>query len=200
MTRMTSLLPGSPLLDRLQPLILRFHDKIVDLVCVHAAVFARKFRRPRSVSSGPVRVCHVTCSFDLGGTQRQIKNLCERNADPRFRHEAVELFPEYNFLYRRGVPLLAADYSGHSRLARRLGGLVGDIGFRSLRLVQIYKLYRDFRRLRPDVVVGWGHEMAMLSFAAAAAARVPRIVFSIRTWNPSFGWTPIPRLLHQAHR
>ncbi len=188
------------LFNPLLGLALRFQDKMADLICVRGAVFARKFRRPRAVSSGQIRVCHVTCSFDLGGSQRQIKNFCEQNADLRFRHEAVEIFPEYNFLYRSGVRISAADYSGRSRLAQRLGDLVGDIEFRSLRLVQIYKLYRDFRRLRPDVVVGWGHEMAMLSFAAAAAARVPRIVFSIRTWNPSFGWTPIARLLHQAHR
>jgi glycosyltransferase involved in cell wall biosynthesis len=39
-----------------------------------------------------------------------------------------------------------------------------------------------------------------LTFAAASIARVPKIVFCIRTFNPSFGWTAIGDLLEKAHR
>jgi glycosyltransferase involved in cell wall biosynthesis len=61
-------------------------------------------------------------------------------------------------------------------------------------------MVRDFEAIRPDIVVGWGHEIAMLSFVAAAIAKVPKIVFCIRTFNPSHGWTDIGPLLYKAHK
>ena len=79
-----------------------------------------------------------------------------------------------------------------------MADLVADVGWRSLQLVQIYKLMRDIEAVRPDVVIGWGHEMAMLSFVAATRTRVPRIGFAIRTFNPAHGWTTIGDLLHNA--
>jgi glycosyltransferase involved in cell wall biosynthesis len=178
----------------------KFHGKALALTCVYAAPLRRKFSRRLRVAGTPLRVCHVTCSFDLGGTQRQIKHLCEKNSDPRFIHETIEAFPEHNYLYRRHIRLSAADYAGRSLWTRPLGRRVMDSDQRSLQLIQIYKFTRDFGRLKPDVVVGWGHEIAMLAFAAAAFARVPRVVFCIRTWNPDRGWTTIPRLLFRAHR
>jgi glycosyltransferase involved in cell wall biosynthesis len=81
-----------------------------------------------------------------------------------------------------------------------MGELIMSPSMRSLRILQIYKILRDFEAIRPDVVVGWGHEIAMLSFVAASIARIPRIVFCIRTFNPYHGWTDIGLLLHKAHK
>ncbi len=182
-----------------------FHARLLGFAAAGAAPLLRRLLRPHRplpapTASRPLRVCHVTCSFDVGGTQRQIMNLCLSNDDPAFIHSAVESFPEQNFLYRRDVRIDPRNYRGTTPWGRFLGRAVLDPGLRSQQLVQVYKLHRDFRRLRPDVVVGWGHEMAMLAFVAAAAARVPRIAFAIRTWNPGFGWSPIPHLLRRAHR
>ena len=150
----------------------------------------------------PVKVLHVTCSFDLGGTQRQIMNLCERQGGGAFLHEAIEIFPEQNYLYRKDVRLEADRYAGHTRIGRMMARLTLHVSTRSAQTVQVYKLARDFRALRPDVVVGWGHEMCMLTFLAAAIARVPHIVFCIRTFNPAFGWTTtaMGKLLHVSHK
>jgi len=47
-----------------------------------------------TTAEGPARkILHVTCSFDLGGTQTQIRNLCERTTDAWFVHDTVEIFP-----------------------------------------------------------------------------------------------------------
>jgi glycosyltransferase involved in cell wall biosynthesis len=176
------------------------HGKLLALTCYALAPLWRRIRWPRRPAAGTTTVCHVTCSFDLGGTQRQIRNLCLGNGDARFAHITDEIFPEQNFIYRRGIRLESGDYVKGNFVFKALGRRTMDINFRSLQLVQVYKLWRDFQRLRPDVVVGWGHEIAMLTFVAAAFARVPKIVFCIRTWNPDLGWTSIPRLLRKSHK
>ena len=68
--------------------------------------------------------------------------------------------------------------------------------------MQAYKLVRDFNTYHPDVVVGWGHEMCATAFLAATLAKVPHMVFCIRTFNPTYGWTDAAwgRLLGVAHR
>jgi glycosyltransferase involved in cell wall biosynthesis len=161
----------------------------------------RRFRRPaKIVDRQEMKVLHVTCSFDLGGTQRQIKNLCEFYRDGAYVHQTTEVFPELNYLYRNGERLDRQRYIRGNSLTRKMGELIMSPSLRSLRILQIYKMVRDFEATRPDVVVGWGHEIAMLSFVAAAIARVPKIVFCIRTFNPSHGWTDIGPLLHIAHK
>jgi glycosyltransferase involved in cell wall biosynthesis/SAM-dependent methyltransferase len=176
------------------------HGKLLALTCIYATPLWRRFRRPRKVSANKTVVCHVTCSFDLGGTQRQIRNLCTGNDDPRIEHATTEVFPEQNFIYREKAALDAKNYVKGNFVFRKFGRWVMDINYRSLQLVQIYKLWRDFQRMKPEIVVGWGHEIAMLTFAAGTLARVPKIAFCIRTWNPSFGWTSIPRLLYKSHK
>jgi glycosyltransferase involved in cell wall biosynthesis len=52
-------------------------------------------------------------------------------------------------------------------------------------IFQVYKLYRDYIAIKPDVVVGWGHEICIYSYLAAILAKVPHVVFCIRTVNPS---------------
>ncbi len=157
--------------------------------------------RGRGAASSPLKVLHVTCSFDLGGTQRQIMNLCQQSRTDVV-HDAIEVFPEHNYLYRRGVALDPARYTGTSVFGRAMGRLALNMGTRSAQTVQIYKLARDFRALSPDIVVGWGHEMCMLAFLAAALERVPHIVFCIRTFNPAFGWTTpaMGKILQASHR
>ena len=146
-------------------------------------------------------VLHVTTSFDLGGTQTQIKHLC--TASPtRYSHTATELFPELNYLYRQGLTLDRERYVQGGAVSRLLGTAALNRNRRGFHQVQVHKLARDFASERPETVVGWGHEVCALTFVAAAIARVPRIVFCIRTFNPSFGWTDTAfgSLLQAAHR
>lgn len=180
--------------------LLKYHEPGLRFVCEHAHK-VRRIRRPRRLRGPAQRVLHVTCSFDLGGTQTQIRNLCGAPGSA-LTHDAVETFPELNYLFRRGVTLDRDRYVSGGVVARTLGRLTVCMSTRSAQLVQVYKLVRDFRAVRPDVVVGWGHETAMLTFVAAAIARVPRVVFCIRTFNPTeYHWTPpfMQRLLYSAH-
>lgn len=151
------------------------HPLLLHFSCTHADVIRR--RRSAKIHSGNnmPRVLHVTCSFDLGGTQRQIKNICENRHNDDFEHLSIELFPEYNYLYRQGVTLDRERYVRGNIFERKLGKWILNPSYRSLQLLQVCKLVRDFEALRPDVVVGWGHEVAMLTFLAASFARVPVI-------------------------
>ena len=112
----------------------------------------RIHRARRSVRTR--KVLHVTCSFDLGGTQRQIKNICEHQDGSPFTHDAVEIFPEANFLFRRNVTIDSVRYGSRTAVGRALARLVGSTDTRSSHMFQVYKLACDFRALRPDVVVG----------------------------------------------
>jgi glycosyltransferase involved in cell wall biosynthesis len=180
--------------------LLRAHHRVFDAVCWYARR-ARRREVPDVPNAEPGTVLHVTGSFDLGGTQTQIKNLCTSTSS-RFAHQAVETFPELNYLYRQGVVIDRSRYSGKGPWRRALGRLVDDSGTRSYRAIQVWKFYKDFRHHRPNIVVGWGHEMSVIMFAAAAFARVPHIVFCIRTVSPDYGWTSDEwgRWMQQAHR
>ena len=160
----------------------------------------RRRRTPRPVSGSPLRIMHVTSSFDVGGTQRQIKNLCT-SGTVRFEHSTTEIFPELNYMYRKGVNPERDRYVVGGPFRRAIGRCVVQLSTRSPQLIQAYKLIRDFAAYRPDVVVGWGHEMSVTTFVAAAVTRVPHIVFCIRTFNPAYGWVDaeIGRLLRIAH-
>ena len=178
----------------------RFHEPALALMW-RWGYLARSWRRPRPVNPANRVIAHATGSFDVGGTQTQIKHLCTAT-DTRFVHEAVEIFPELNYLYRRGATIDSSRYVKGGLASRTFGRLVSNRNYRSSQLVQIYKLACDFRALNADVVVGWGHEMCVTAFIAAAIARVPHIVFCIRTVNPNYGWVdpPFPKLLLRAHR
>jgi glycosyltransferase involved in cell wall biosynthesis len=177
---------------------LRFHTPVLRLVWAQAHRL-RRGRAPRAVHNQTV--LHVTGSFDLGGTQTQIRNLCEFPG-ARYRHEATEIFPELNYLYRRGVAVERDHYVRGGLLGRAAGRLVMRMNYRSSQLVQIYKVLQDIRRVNPSIVVGWGHEMCVTAFIAASIARVPHIVFCIRTVNPTYLWVPkfLGDMLHTAHR
>jgi glycosyltransferase involved in cell wall biosynthesis len=178
---------------------LRFHAFMLARVWGNAH-HLRRLRRPRAGVSSPPNVLHVTSSFDLGGTQQQIKNLCTTPA--RLEHSTVEIFPELNYLYRRGESIQPGRYITGGLLQRAIGRVATGMSTRSPQLLQAYKLYRDLQVLRPDIVVGWGHEMCVTTFVAASAARVPHIAFCIRTFNPGYGWSDAAweRALSKAHR
>jgi len=181
-------------------LMVSFHPKLFSFSCIHAD-FIRKWRpsgQPLNIIKK--KIVHITCSFDLGGTQRQILNLCEYSRDKGAGHQAIEIFPEQNYLYRRDITLENGRYVKGNYISRILGKWTLNPSFRSLQMLQVYKLVRDFETLRPDIAVGWGHEVAMITFLAASIARVPGIVFCIRTFNPSLGWTAIGPLLYKAHK
>lgn len=174
------------------------HDLLRDRLWLGAGSL-RRWRQPRAATGR--RVMHVTASFDVGGTQMQIKHLCTATGTT-YQHLATELFPEHNYLYRAGETIDASRYERGGLLARRAGRMIGSISQRGSHLVQIRKLAVDFEAAQPDVVVGWGHEICILALAAAAFARVPKVIFNIRTLNPSFGWTDTQHaaLLQAAHR
>ena len=82
---------------------LGFHSFLLARAWGNAHHLRKRLSR-RSVAGSPLRVMHVTSSFDIGGTQRQIKNLCIGGA-ARLEHTTTEIFPELNFMYRQGVTL-----------------------------------------------------------------------------------------------
>jgi glycosyltransferase involved in cell wall biosynthesis len=177
-----------------------YHDVLLNGVWRWGHLF--RLRRPCAVdASHQRRVVHVTGSFDLGGTQTQIKFLCT-SPDAAYQHQAIEIFPEMNYLYRQGVEIDPRRYVRGGLLGRTFGRMVTNINYRSSQIIQIYKLVCDFRAERPAIAVGWGHEMSVTTFIAAAIARVPRIVFCIRTVNPTYGWVPPVwgRMLLRAHK
>ena len=191
----------SLLRQKLNLIFLKYHPRLLHITCTNAHTI-RRLRKPRSlIQTDKIKVLHITCSFDLGGTQKQILQVCESvdNKDGLI-HETIEIFPELNFLYRESESLDSTRYTCGNPISRKLGTLTLCSSSRSLQVVQIYKLVRDFKAIQPDVVVGWGHEIAMLTFVAAAIVRVPKIVFCIRTFNPSYGWTAIGPLLEKAHK
>ena len=171
----------------------------VVLVCSYANLI-RIFCKPKRINNASkINILHVTCSFDLGGTQRQIINLCENNKNELFCHETIEIFPELNYLYRKNISVDESRYVKPSLLSKRFGKRVLDPSSRSPHIVQLYKLICDFEAIQPDILVGWGHEIAMLTFVAGAIVKVPKIIFCIRTVNPSYGWTRIGPLLKKTH-
>jgi glycosyltransferase involved in cell wall biosynthesis/SAM-dependent methyltransferase len=177
----------------------RYQLRLVELLGKHASLW-RERAQPHEVRGR--KILHVTCSFDLGGTQTQIRNLCQDGAPVRWTHDVVEIFPESNYLFRQHVTIDPQRYMGRGPIGRTLGRLVANIHTRSMQAVQIYQLVRDIRAARPDVVVGWGHELCVLTFIAAAFCRTPHIVFCVRTFNPGFGWMlpPMDRIVTTSHR
>jgi glycosyltransferase involved in cell wall biosynthesis len=159
------------------------------------------FRSRQPAAAEPRRVLHVTTSFDLGGTQSQIKHLVTAPST-RFAHGATEFFPELNYLFRPDERLDPRRYVTGGAVGRLIGRQVMNRNRRGYELVQVAKLVRDLQAERPTVVVGWGHEICVTTYLAAAIARVPHVVFCIRTFNPAVGWVnpERARLLRDAHR
>lgn len=180
--------PGETMVTAILFASLRFHSSMLRVLWSNAHRWRRVFKPAAVGKPARPKVLHVTSSFDLGGTQTQIKNLCTSGSE-RYQHEAIEIFPEMNFLYRRGETIDRSRYVTGGLIARSMGYFVSTLNTRSPQIFQTYKLVRDFQAARPDVVVGWGHEMCATTFVAAAITRVPHIVFCIRTFNPSYGWT-----------
>jgi glycosyltransferase involved in cell wall biosynthesis len=179
--------------------VLSFHPRVLGFVWGHTHLL-RKWSGRKREGTAIRKVFHVTSSFDLGGAQTQIMNLCTSRSGS-FRHLAIEVFPERNYRFRQDVSVGPAQYVVGGVLRRAAGRLVVNIQTRSLQLVHTYKLVCDMNACRPDIVVGWGHEMSVTGFVAATLARVPHIVFCIRTFNPAYGWVgeSLGSLLHRAH-
>ena len=161
----------------------------------------RDLRRQARPGVVPNRVLHVTSSFDLGGTQTQLKHLVTAPTT-RFEHRVTEIFPELNYLFRQDERVERERYVQGDWLRRALGGVVVRRSPRGFDLVQVAKIVRDLEIEQPATVVGWGHEICVTTFLAAAIARIPRVVFCIRTFNPEYGWTDAKRArrLQIAHR
>jgi glycosyltransferase involved in cell wall biosynthesis len=189
----------SRLYHRIMSTFVHLHGFALDLMWRYGYL-ARRWVRPAPVDPANHRVLHLTGSFDLGGTQTQIKHLCTATGT-RYTHHASEIFPELNYLYRQDAGIDVTRYTTGGLVARTVGRLVQNRNYRSSQLVQIYKLVRDFEAIRPAAAVGWGHEMCVTTFIAAAIARVPQIVFCIRTVRPEDWSGPdYSSMLLRAHR
>lgn len=178
----------------------RAHHFVRNRVWLHA----HRLRRLRSTGGVPAiagKVVHVTTSFDLGGTQKQIEHLAT-SPSARYQHAVTEIFPELNYLFRTDVRVDPERYVRGGPVSRAIGREIVDRDRRGWQMVQVGKLVRDFQVERPSIVVGWGHEICVTTFVAAALARVPHIVFCIRTVAPCWGWSdpPFAALLLAAHR
>jgi len=186
--------------QKINYLLVTLHTGFFGFFCANSYLLRKWFKPKIMADNNKKNVLHVIASFDLGGTQRQVMNLCEKSSDGDFIHQTIEIFPELNYMYRKGVILDRDRYVTGNIFTRMLGKWTLNFSHRSHQMLQVYKLVRDFKALNPDIVVGWGHEIAMLSFIAASIARIPGTAFCIRTFNPSFGWTDIGHILEKAHR
>ena len=95
-----------------------------------------------------MKVVHGTCSFDIGGTQKQIIYLCREGNRKGFHHETVEIFPEHNYLYRTEEKVIPEQYVQGCLLAKALGFLTRSPSTRSWQVVQVYKFFCDFQNHR----------------------------------------------------
>lgn len=181
-------------------LLRRGHDQLRNGLWSFGHALRDIRRRPRP-GVVPNRVLHVTSSFDVGGTQTQIKHLATASAT-RFEHRVTEMFPELNYLFRQEQRVERERYVQGGWLHRALGEVVVQRNPRGFDLVQVAKLVRDLEVEQPATVVGWGHENCVTTFLAATVARTPRVVFCIRTVSPEYGWTDPKRArqLRVAHR
>ncbi len=184
--------------------IFKFHPILFHFFFSYAHLIRKVYKPARILHNNRKKVIHVVASFEVGGSQRQIINLSENSDNGDFIHQPIEIFPEKNYLYRKGMALPFDRYVQGNFFSRMLGKWALNTSYRSNQLLQVYKLVRDFKTLRPDIVVGWGHEIAMISFVSASIARIPKIVFCIRTVNPNYysyyNETKISGLLERAHR
>lgn len=192
--------PDAAALNRIASAVFgRAHHQLRDWLWRHGHVFARN-GHPASANLVANRVLHVTSSFDLGGTQTQIKHLATAGST-RFEHRVTEIFPELNYLFRENERLDPARYVRGNAIAKLVGRNILNRNRRGYELVQVAKIVRDVEAERPIALIGWGHEICVTTFLAAIVARVPHIVFCIRTFNPGY-WADPARasLLQAAHR
>jgi glycosyltransferase involved in cell wall biosynthesis len=175
----------------------RAHHQLRDWLWRYGHLLARNSPAAEGI---PNRVLHVTSSFDLGGTQTQIKHLATAPST-RFEHRVTEIFPELNYLFREGECLDPGRYVRGNAVARAVGRNIMNRNRRGYELVQVAKIVRDVEAERPGALIGWGHEICVTTFLAALAARIPHVVFCIRTFNPAC-WADAARasVLHAAHR
>ncbi len=141
--------------------------------------------RNKYANSSQTKVVHVTCSFDYGGTQKQLISLCSAPSST-YSHIPIEVFPQHNKMFRVAEPIDATRYTRGSLLSHAMGLLTIKKESSSLKIIQTYKIYKDFKALKPDLVIGWGHEICIYTYIAAVIARIPHIIFCIRTVNPFY--------------
>jgi glycosyltransferase involved in cell wall biosynthesis len=163
-------------------------------------IFLPKPSKKALDTSKTLKIMHTTCSFDWGGTQTQIMNLCLSHSH-NMLHEPLEIFPEMNNMWRTEIQRSYNEYLSDTFFIGNIISLVcclpQTFGFRA---IQAYKLYRDIKREKPDVVVGWGHEMCIYTYIAAVFAKVPHIIFNIRTVNPTFYQNPSEPVFRSLHK
>src|SRR4051812_45572786 len=91
-------LGNDPIVNRIAGAVFRRgHDQLRNGLWTFGHAL-RDIRRPRQDVVAN-RVLHVTSSFDLGGTQTQLKHLATSHAT-RLEHRVIEMFPELNYLFR----------------------------------------------------------------------------------------------------
>jgi len=121
--------------------------------------------------SATMLILHVITGLETGGAETQLKQLVLGSDSSRFRHVVVSLVeggPLAGELGESGVEV-------HSlRMRRGVPSLAGTV-----RLITL------LRRLRPDVVHGWLYHGCLMGLVGARLARVPYVIWGMRSANAS---------------
>jgi glycosyltransferase involved in cell wall biosynthesis len=162
-------------------------DRTLDLITV---VIAAKRHRKDSRNAGiraRMKLAFVIGSLNRGGAERQIVNFV-RTAHPA---------------YANCVVICLSDEGVMADDIRLTGARVMDVGFKGMRSPTVFRalmrLYRVFRRERPDVVYAflfWGYVLA-LPVAVVAAPDALRV--AARRTMPSFDRPRNQRLMRLRH-
>ena len=139
--------------------------------------FRRALRRPRyrAPARERARIVHSVCSMGVGGTQRQLSYFLDAGIERRFEHVVLSSNHDFDF-WEGAQPLSEVGREPAARqdsLVTRPNRRLGD-------LLHVPRLVATFKRLQPDLVMGWGHEQAVSAHLAAAMVGVPCFVYGIR--------------------
>ncbi|PKP85269.1 MAG: glycosyl transferase family 1 [Alphaproteobacteria bacterium HGW-Alphaproteobacteria-2] len=116
------------------------------------------------MTSGRPLVVHVIAGLGNGGAEATLVRLCRGVTD--FRHHVISLTDEGRY---------GEELPSHSVGVTTLGMSRGRVGPAGL-----WRLWRELRRLRPDVVQTWMYHADLLGGLAARAAGVRNVIWNIR--------------------
>jgi glycosyltransferase involved in cell wall biosynthesis len=117
------------------------------------------------------RIVHLITGLHPGGAENQLRQLVLASGPGRFRHVVVSLQEGGSI----ASELKASDIEVYSLKMKR--GLPSPLA--------MVRLVRLLRRLRPDVLHCWLYHACLMGVAAGRLAGVPRVVWGLRSANPS---------------
>ena len=118
-----------------------------------------------------IRIAHLITGLNVGGAERQLKHLVLASDRGHFEHIVISMMGIGSI----GEDLRAAGVEVHSlgmpRGKPTLAGLV--------------RLRRFLRQSKPDILHCWLYHSCLLGVLAGRLARVPKVVWSLRSANES---------------